>query len=377
MKNSFFRIRSLIYKEFCQIVRDKSTFLIGIVLPMMLIVLIGSGMSLDVKNIPVAVVLEDSSPLARDSVSFLNGSEYFEPHYVTSMKEAEALVSSQQADSIIRIPSDFSADLYRGKASVQVILNGVNTTTATSAKGYITAGFQSWMQSYAEKMGVSSASTGAKGGITIVSRQWFNDANSSTYLFIPGLIVIVMTLVGVFLTALVMAREWERGTLESLFVTPVRPIELIISKIIPYFLVASLGFLLCVSIAVFGYDVPLKGSWVALAISSAEYIIVAVCLGLTISSVVKKQFLACQMALFISLLPTVMLSGFIFDLHSVPYIIRIVGHIIPATYYMELVKTIFLAGNNWTLIIRNVAVLAGYATLFFLLSLRLAQKRLS
>lgn len=377
MKNSFFRIRSLIYKEFCQIVRDKSTFLIGIILPMMLIVLIGSGMSLDVKNIPVAVVLEDSFPLARDSVSFLNGSEYFEPHYVTSMKEAEALVSSQQADSIIRIPSDFSADLYRGKASVQVILNGVNTTTATSAKGYITAGFLLWMQSYAEKTGASTWSTGAKGGITIVSRQWFNDANSSTYLFIPGLIVIVMTLVGVFLTALVMAREWERGTLESLFVTPVRPIELIVSKIIPYFLVASLGFLLCVSIAVLGYDVPLKGSWAVLAISSAEYIIVAVCLGLTISSIVKKQFLACQMALFISLLPTVMLSGFIFDLHSVPYIIRIVGHIIPATYYMELVKTIFLAGNNWTLIIRNGAVLAGYATLFFLLSLRLAQKRLS
>lgn len=141
MKNSFFRIRSLIYKEFCQIVRDKSTFLIGIILPMMLIVLIGSGMSLDVKNIPVAVVLEDSSPLARDSVSFLNGSEYFEPHYVTSMKEAEALVSSQQADSIIRIPSDFSADLYRGKASVQVILNGVNTTTATSAKGILPQDF--------------------------------------------------------------------------------------------------------------------------------------------------------------------------------------------------------------------------------------------
>lgn len=113
MKNSFFRIRSLIYKEFCQIVRDKSTFLIGIILPMMLIVLIGSGMSLDVKNIPVAVVLEDSSPLARDSVSFLNGSEYFEPHYVTSMKEAEALVSSQQADSIIRILRFFSRPLSR------------------------------------------------------------------------------------------------------------------------------------------------------------------------------------------------------------------------------------------------------------------------
>lgn len=377
MKDSFYRIKALIYKEFCQIIRDKSTFLIGIILPMALIVLIGSGMSLDVKNLPVAVVLEDRSPLARDAVSFLNGSEYFEPHYVASMKDAEALMTSRQVESIVRIPSDFSANFARGDANVQVILNGVNTTTATAARSYITAGFQLWMQSYKEKNGTFGTASEPKGGITVIGRQWFNDANSSTYLFIPGLIVIVMTLVGVFLTALVMAREWERGTLEALFITPVKPIELIISKIIPYFLIASVGFLLCVSIAVFGYNVPLKGSLTILAIISAEYIIVAVCLGLTISSIVKKQFLAAQIALFVSLLPTIMLSGFIFDLHSVPYVIRIVGHIIPATYYMELVKTIFLAGNNWTLIIRNGAALAGYAILFFLLSLRLTQKRLS
>lgn len=185
-----------------------------------------------------------------------------------------------------------------------------------------------------------------------------------------------MTLVGVFLTALVMAREWERGTLESLFVTPVRPIELIVSKIIPYFLVASLGFLLCVSIAVLGYDVPLKGSWAVLAISSAEYIIVAVCLGLTISSIVKKQFLACQMALFISLLPTVMLSGFIFDLHSVPYIIRIVGHIIPATYYMELVKTSFLQVITGHLLFEMAPFLPGMPRYFFIIP-SVGAKRLS
>ena len=373
MKESARRVLALMYKEFCQITRDWSTMMIGIVLPLMMIVLIGSGMSLDVKNVPIAVVLEESTPLARDAVSFLDGSEYFDPHYVTSMREAEQLMSAQQADGIVRIPSDFSSGIARGNANVQVILNGVTTTTATAARGYLTSGLQSWMLSYAQSIGSSSS----VGSVSVIGRQWFNDANSSTYLFVPGLIVIVMTLVGVFLTALVMAREWERGTLESMFVTPMKPIELIISKIVPYFLVASAGFVLCVILAVFGYDVPLKGSYLALAFCSAEYIIVAVCLGLTVSSIVKKQFLACQLALFISLLPTVMLSGFIFDLHSVPTGISIVGHLLPATYYMELVKTIFLAGNNWFLVARNGSVLALYALFFFVLSLRLAQKRLS
>ncbi len=373
MRESIRRIQALMYKEFCQIVRDKSTVLIGIVLPLVLITLVASGMSLDVTDVPIAVVLEDSSPLARDAVSFLEGSAYFDPRYVTSMQEAEQLMSAQQADGIVCIPSDFSSRVARGNARLQVILNGVNTTTATTVRGYLTAGLQGWMQSYGQRTGVS----GTAGSISVVGRQWFNDANSSTYLFVPGLIVIVMTLVGVFLTALVMAREWERGTLESLFVTPMRPMELLISKLVPYFLVASAGFVLCVLLAVFGYQLPFHGSCLALAICSAEYIIVSVCLGLTISSIVKKQFLACQLALFVSLLPTVMFSGFVFDLHSVPAAIRVVGHLLPATYYMEFVKTIFLAGNNWFLLARNGTILAAYALFFLALSLRLAQKRLS
>ncbi len=368
------RMGALMGKEFTQIGRDSSTFLIGIILPLLLIILIGSGLSLDVKQLPIAIVLEDDSPLARDAVSFVNESDYFEPHYVPSMAAAEQLMDRRTIEAIVRVPADFATQVGRGHAEVQAILYGANATTAASARSYLSAGLASWQADYSARH--AGAATGTRGGVTVVTRQWFNDANTSTYLFIPGLIVIVLTLVGVFLTALVMAREWERGTLESLFVTPAQSLEIIIAKIIPYSCIAGIGFTLCVLTAIYGYDVPLLGSIPVLALASGIYIIVAVCMGLTISAVVRSQFLACQMALFIGLLPTVMLSGFIFDLHSVPAVVNIIGHVMPATYYMELIKTLFLAGDNPYLAVRNTCVLAGYAVVFLLLSLRLTRKKL-
>ncbi len=366
------RLLALIRKEFYQISRDYSTFLIGIVLPLMLIILIGSGMSMDVKNVKVAVVLEDMSPTATDVVSFLNGSEYFTPSYMTSMAEAVHQIDDRNADAIVRIPSDFTSNLRRGSADIQVIVYGVNSTIATSAQNYIEAGIAQWQAAHGSQYlrGQTPVT------INVVTRQWFNDANSSAYMFIPGLIVIVITLVGVFLTALVMAREWERGTLEALFATPVRPIEIVISKIIPYFVIALLGFLFCLAIAVFGYDVPVKGSFLLLLFASMEYILVAIGMGLTISSITKNQFLACQVALLASLLPTVMLTGFVFDLHSVPTAVRFVGQLLPGTYYMELIKTLLLAGNNYYIVTRDCALLAGYALFFLTMSVRVTKKRI-
>ena len=193
-------------------------------------------------------------------------------------------------------------------------------------------------------------------------------------MFIPGLIVIVMTLVGVFLTSLVMAREWERGTLESLFVTPVRPLEIIAAKMIPYFCIALVGLVLCLVAAYYGYGVPMHGSLALILLSSIEYIFVAIGMGLTISSLTKNQFLACQMALVVSLLPTIMLSGFLFDLRSVPTAIAVIGHVLPATYYMELMKSLFLAGTTGPLVIKDCAILGAYAVFFVFLSLRVTKK---
>jgi len=188
--------------------------------------------------------------------------------------------------------------------------------------------------------------------------------------------VLIMTLVGVFLTTMVMAREWERGTLEALFITPVRPIEILLSKMIPYFGIATIGFWLCMAAARYLYGVPVHGSFLMILLGSVIYLIVTLGMGLTISSVIKNQFFACQVSMLVSTLPTVMLSGFIFDLRSAPAVVYAVGHVLPATYYMELLKSLFLAGNDWALIRENCLILGGYAVFFTGLSCVVTKKRL-
>ena len=388
---SFRRLRALIYKECLQLTRDPSSFFIGLVIPALLIFLIGFGMSMDVTHIPTAVVLEDSSPTARSVVSFMNESPYFSPRYVTSMQEAKQLMDERRAEAILRIPGDFSARLSEGRGKVQLITYGVDTTIANATTTYVQNGIARWQQAYLSGTaingapaiaGMSSSTTLSStppivpGSVTVDSRQWFNDANTSTWMFIPGLIVIVMTLVGVFLTALVMAREWERGTLESLFVTPMHAAEIVFAKIIPYFGVAMIGFFICLLSARYVYEVPIEGSIILILFASVEYVLVAIGMGLTISSVLKSQFLSCQLALLVSLLPTIMLSGFIFDLRSVPTAVNVISHLMPATYYMDLLKSLFLAGNNPVIIYKNCAILAGYAVLFIGLSLLVTRKRL-
>lgn len=387
---SFRRLRALIYKECLQLTRDPSSFFIGLVIPALLIFLIGFGMSMDVTHIPTAVVLEDSSPTARSVVSFMNESPYFSPRYVTSMQEAKQLMDERRAEAILRIPGDFSARLSEGRGKVQLITYGVDTTIANATTTYVQNGIARWQQSYLSGTAINgapavagmsssttlSAAPVVPGSVTVDSRQWFNDANTSTWMFIPGLIVIVMTLVGVFLTALVMAREWERGTLESLFVTPMHASEIVFAKIIPYFGVAMIGFFICLLSARYVYEVPIEGSIFLILFASVEYVLVAIGMGLTISSVLKNQFLSCQLALLVSLLPTIMLSGFIFDLRSVPTAVNVISHLMPATYYMDLLKSLFLAGNNPVIIYKNCAILAGYAVLFIGLSLLVTRKRL-
>ncbi len=368
--NSLRRLVALIRKEFIRLRRDNSSILIGAVLPIVLILIMGYGISLDVKNVPIAVVLQDASPTAQDAVSFLDGSEYFSPRYVTNFNDGRALMDSRAVDAIIVIPNNFAAKLANRDAKVQLILYGVNNTTATAVKGYVEAGFQTYNTG-------RYGSFAGNGVVTIESRVWFNDANSGTWYFVPGLMMLIMTLVGIFLTALVMAREWERGTLEAIFVTPVRIVEILLAKMIPYFCLAMFGFMLCLAAARLLYGVPLHGSFLILLLATILYLFVALGIGLLISAATKSQFLSCQLALIVGFLPSMMLSGFIFDLHSVPSWVNAIGHVLPPTYYLELLKSLFLAGNNWMLIFKNCAILLGYAVLFMGAALRITRKRVA
>ena len=366
-KAFFRRLAALTRKEFYQLLRDKSSLLLGIVMPVVLILLIGYGMSLDVKNVPVAVVLEDHSPTARQAVSFVDGSEYFSPVYMTSMQEAESRLLAHEVDAILRVPVHFTADLARKSAQVQVIVNGVEATSASSAQTYIESGMLTW----AAKEGIGAAG----GRASVVSRIWFNDANTSTWFFVPGVIMLVLMIVGVFLTSVVMAREWERGTFESLFVTPTGVLELILAKLIPYFSVAMLGMLLCLLAGRYLYELPLRGSMLLIVGVSMLFLIVALGIGLVISALTKNQFLACQVSLLVSFLPSLMLSGFMFDLHTEPWGIRLLSQAFPTTYYLQLLKSLLLAGNYWPLIIRNTLLLTGYAVFFMGLAFRLTRKK--
>ena len=366
------RLRALVHKEFLQLGRDRSSLLLGVVLPLLLILLIGYGISLDVKNVPTAVVLEDASPTARDAVSFLDGSPYFSPRYVTSMKEAERLLKSRDVDVILRLPPDFSRRLAQGNAKAQAVLYGVNTTTAMSAQAYLEAGFATLAAQESAVLAQEPA-----GQAAVESRLWFNDANTSSWFFIPGLIMLIMTIVGVFLTAVVMAREWERGTFESLFVTPVRATELILAKMIPYFCVAMAGMGLCLIVGRYLYELPMRGSLLLILGVSMLYLVVALGIGLTISAVTKNQFVACQVALLVSFMPSLMLSGFMFDPHSQPVVIRAISRLFPTTYYLELLKSLFLAGNNWPLLIKNSLLLTIYAVFFLALAGKITRKKVA
>lgn len=209
------------------------------------------------------------------------------------------------------------------------------------------------------------------------NRLWFNEANDSHYFLVPGLVVLIMTLIGALLTALVMAREWERGTFEALFVTPIRSEEILVGKTTPYFVLAMIGLFLCILSAKFLFHVPLRGSVLVLTGVSVLYLLVTLGTGLLISSVTKSQFIASQVAIVVTFLPAMMLSGFLFDLRSMPAAIRTITYILPARYYVALLQTIFLAGDIWSVIVPNAAVLAAMAAGLLLLSRVATQKKLA
>ncbi|MET3381298.1 MULTISPECIES: ABC transporter permease [Variovorax] len=371
------RLISLTRKEFRQLLRDRSNLAIGILLPMVLILIFGYGMSLDVKNAPVAVVMEDASPTAHEAIAGLQLSPTIAPVLLGSMHDAEELMRERKVDGIVRVPSDFSRSLAAGNARVQLIVHGSDAGRASIIQAYVTGALaQSAIRQMDRSGNASGADAPLVGSVTVEQRMWFNAANTSTWYLVPGLIVLIMTLVGAFLTALVMAREWERGTLEALFVTPVRPVEILLAKIIPYFAVGMLGLALCLLSARYLFAVPMYGSLVVVVFSSMLYLIVAVSLGLVISSVTRNQFLASQVALIATFMPSMMLSGFLFDLRNVPTAVWVIGHLLPATYFMDLIKTLFLAGDVWPLIWRNCAILMAYAVGLLLVARAVTRKSL-
>lgn len=373
------RLVALTRKEVRQLLRDRSNLAIGIALPALLILLFGYGISLDIDNAPIAIVLEDSSPTTLDVLEGLQLSTYITPVYVRAMPEATRLMQAHEVDGILRVPSDFASRLAAGQGQLQLIVHGADASTARIIQGYIGGGLAQWSLRTADSRGGhASTPDGAPFGTVVVEqRLWFNSANTSTWYLVPGLIVLIMTLVGAFLTSLVVAREWERGTLEALFVTPVRPLEILLAKLIPYFAVGMIGFAMCMVAARFLFHVPMEGSMWLLMLSSVLYMFVALGVGLLISSATKNQFIASQVALLTSFLPAMMLSGFLFDLNNVPTAVRVIGELLPATHFLDLIKTLMLAGNVWPIVIKDCAILTAYAVILLTAARLVTRKRIA
>jgi ABC-2 type transport system permease protein len=366
------RIRTLVKKEFRQMVRDPSSIAMGVVLPVILILLFGYGLSLDVKNVKVAVVLDDASPDVTELISGFRLSPYFDATILTSMPRAQQLMLNREVDGIVLVQSDAARRMKNGDARVQVIVNGTDANHARIVQGYAQGTIGQWAaRRVAEGYSVNV------GPVTVQDRLWFNEANDSHYFLVPGLIVLVMTLIGAFLTAMVMAREWERGTLEALFVTPVRVDEILLGKIIPYFAQGMIGLALCVFAAKFLFHVPVRGSIWLLAGTSMLYLLVALSIGLVISSLTKSQFVASQITLLVTFMPAMMLSGFLFDLRSMPTAVRLLTYILPARYYVSILQTLFLAGNVWSVVLPNTAVLTVMALVLLVLTRLVTQKKLA
>jgi ABC-2 type transport system permease protein len=361
----------LIVKETRQVIRDPSSVALGIVLPLILILLFGYGLSLDVKNVPLAVVLEDSSFEASELIGSFQLSPYFRPQITRSMPAAQALMIAGSVDGIVRIPQDFARRVSAGDAEIQVLLHGGDANRARIIQGYVAGAVATWTAQQAARGKAVAAEP-----VGVQSRLWFNEANDSHYFLVPGLIVLVMTLIGGLLTAMVMAREWERGTLESLFVTPVRSDEILLGKTIPYFLLGMAGLSLCVLAAKYLFHVPLRGSFMALLSASTLYVLVALGIGLLISSWVKNQLIASQLTMLTTFMPAFMLSGFLFDLRSMPAAIRVITYGLPARYYVAMLQTLFLAGDLWWVLLPNAAALATMVALLALGSRAATRKQL-
>jgi ABC-2 type transport system permease protein len=366
------RVWALVRKEGHQAVRDPSSIAIGLVLPVVLILLFGYGLSLDVRNVPVAVVLEDPSPDATELAAGFLLSPYFDAQLLATMPPARELMLARKVDGIVRIRPDFARQVGHEDAEVQILVHGTDANRARIIQSYAQGAVGQWVVRRAAK-----GQDVPSGPVTVQHRLWFNEANESRYFLVPGLIVLIMTLIGSMLTALVMAREWERGTLEALFVTPVRVDEILLGKTIPYFALGMVGLALCILAAKFMFHVPFRASVWVLAGTSMLYLLVALGIGLSISSAVKSQFVASQATLLVTFLPAMMLSGFVFDLRSMPAPVRLITYALPARYYVALLQTVFLAGDVWRVILPNAAVLAGMAAVLLLLARATTRKQLT
>jgi len=366
------RLRGLLRKEFLQIWRDPSSLAIAFLLPAVLLFLFGYGVSLDASNVPLALVVQQPSALAASFTGAFAQSPSFSLRRYLTIQEAERAMTDREVQGVLWLPSDFDRRARSGGNSpIGVFVNGVDTNTARIVEGYVQQVWAGWIAAQAAEAGQAAPLP-----IALQPRVRFNPAVKSRDFLVPGLIAMIMTLSGALLTALVIAREWERGTMEALMVTRVTVREILVAKLIPYFLLGMGGMAATVAMGVLFFEVPLRGSLAALTATSSLFMLAALGMGLLISTVARSQFVAAQIAIIATFLPAFILSGFVFDINSMPWFVQIITHVVAARYFVAILQTTFLAGDVWSVILPNAAALIAMAAIFLGLARALARKRL-
>lgn len=370
---SITRIYALVRKEFLQIRRDQSALLMAFFLPLLLLFIYGYGISLDMKEMKVCCLMEDRTPTAMSLTESFSHSPFFAIDFVDNMDELKEKVTAEGYLGGIVIPSYFS-DFFLNtlqKAPLFLAIDGSQPNSANFVQNYVTSVIQNWSEQQLAEKGTSSTPL-----VTLVPRVWYNDEMDSHYFLIPGSIAIIMTLIGTILTALVVAREWERGTMEALMATPLSLLEILLGKLIPYFVLGLLSMLICTGIGCLLFNVPLRGSLWILTGASSAFLFTCLSIGLLISSLTKNQFHASQVAIVSGFLPAFMLSGFIFEITSMPQWIQVLTHLIPARYMVSCLQTIFLVGNVPSLLVYNCIAMIFFGVIVFTILACTAKKRI-
>lgn len=367
------RIKAVTVKEFIHILRDPRSLGMAIFIPMLLLLLFGYALSLDVDKVPLSIWDQDQSPASRDFISRFDGSPYFKIYsYVSSYREAELAIDKRNAMAALVIPYDFSKKVGKSaKGEVQMILDGSDSNTATIAAGYADMITSLWSEELSLKKIRKAGGQIVKNPVELRPRVWFNyDLESRNYI-IPGLIAVIMMVISALLTSLTIAREWEQGTMEQLISTPVKGHELILGKLLPYFIIGMTDVAIAVIMGEFLFHVPMRGSLIMLFCMSGVFLAGALSLGILISIVAKNQFLASQMAMIMTFLPSFLLSGFMSAISNMPKPLQIATHVIPARYFVTILKGIYLKGAG----LRVLGVEAGLLAVFGIIVMIVANKK--
>jgi ABC-2 type transport system permease protein len=365
-------------KEFLHVLRDRRSLAMAIAMPMILLLLYGYALTLDVDNVPMIVWDQSQTSASRDFISRFGGSRYFSiKGYGWNYRELDREIDSGDALVALVVPRDFAGQVRAGRpASVQLIVDGSDSNTATLAVGYADAVTQAYSQALSLQEIRRLGGSALRSPVDFRPRVWFNPELESRNYIIPGLIAVIMMVIAALLTSQTVAREWERGTMEQLISTPVTARELILGKLLPYFSIGLLDVLLAVLLGEFLFRVPLRGSVLLLFVSASMFLVGTMALGILISVVAKNQLVANQLAMVVTFVPSFLLSGFVFPIANMPPVIQWITRLVPARYFITLLKGIYLKGVGVHVLAGEGLLLVLYAASTIVLAVGIFRKKL-